>query len=852
MNLEHTKAKANEIAGNVRNAADSFFTEQGKRKRAEEAVERLRDANILQNITAPRSRTPINERVATAANSLGMRKAMSLADDAHATASSLQDADTFTPSTEEGKDMFGNDMFTTLDHPRTNQTAQNPLAGAMRYTDDDDLTGLDYQMQGWHSTPENDYWNRIYYDTEEAPADSAIYTDNSMSGNEELIRNPEYITWFDVANGDWLDENRGAPRQSQTAQNPLGGAMRFRTSYYDNSGVIDPRKRDTGTRRVYMGVDPDTGEAMFEDSPDNASWYIDNGTNDPEHRRSPYIQGSEILRLQDQGALPDLGITIDPYLAYDKTWLYDNTEFPMPWIADPETAAYYTSFDYGSMPAQWAANLTHHRELADREFGDDYDMTVDDVTVSGREFETNSQAYYNQVRYFMQYDPSRFMEPPEDGGYTAFVQTFYLPNANGDEEVHYGEITDLEPVDDTVCRIYFSDGLYEDVLIANVMPRDGYDENVNTDFFNRNAYMSPYPGDPSDLDGLNDPYISGESSGSPVVQYVPDMTFSDGQSLNYMQVETALGDIDYEGGQRNSSDNFQGDVDISYGDRNLSDVQAFGGNEFLDEEGLHLDPTMVGDTLAQSAPYMLPQTGIPVGVSQAATAAAYGLDPYSYNPFTGSYRLQRPAVDAYGNVYNDMNMEHSLISPLATAGMFLTERIAGNVGPSVAKSAVGKWVAKKPTMGRHAVGTLTNVTGEGVEENISGLTFEELQRNGALSWMANPTGDFDAYGNYVLDEDSPLSDRFANYADLQQRGNEFLGGAVVGGVMAIPQSVHDYRSGFQTSQNAHAYNVANGNVQPVYVRSDDYTEQQNEALERKIQALIQEAEQEELGTEEED
>ena len=762
-----------------------------------------------------------------------------------------RDEDDFTPSNEEGKDMFGNDLFTTLDHPRRNQTAQNPLAGAMRYTDDEDLTGLDYTVQAHQSTPEKDYWNRIYYDTEEAPKDSAIYTDNSMSGNEELIRDPEYVTWFDIANGDWLDENRGAPRQSQTAQNPLGGAMRFHTSYYDNSGVIDPRNR-TGDepRQVLVGTDPDTGDPIYSEEADNGSWYIDNGTNDPEHRRSPYIQGAEIMRLQDQGALPDLGFVVDPYLVYDKTWLHDNTDFPMPWVPDQETASNYAAFDYGSMPAQWAGNLTNHRELIGQAVGNDYDMTVDGTTVSGHEFDTNANAYYNQVRYYMEHDPSRFATPPDDGGYTAFVQTFHLPNANGEEEVHQGTIVDSEYVDGGILRVYFSDGLYEDLLYDQAVIGD----KVNDDFFNRNVFMEPYSGDPSDLDGLNDDYVNGDAE-SPTVQYVPNLTFSDGGSLNYMQVETALDDIEHEGGSRSTSNNFQGDVDISYDNRDMWDNRAFEGDEFFDEEGLHLDPTMVGDTLAQSLPYMAWQVGVPVGVSQAVSASAYGLDPYSYDPNTGSYRLIRPAVDAYGNVYNDMNMEHSIISPLATAGMFMTERIAGNVGPSVAKNAVRRWVAKKPTLGRAAAGHGVDIAGEGVEENISGLTFEELQRNGAIGWQANPTGQYDVYGNDVLDTGTSASDRLENYADLQQRANEFLGGAVVGGIMSAPQAAHDYRNGFNTSRLVNAYRNANGNIEPIHVTSEGYVERQNEAIENNIKAKMQEilaeqARQEEIEEEE--
>ena len=71
MNLEHTKAKANEIAGNVKSVASSFFTEQGKRKRAEELVERVKDNNILQDITASRNRTPVGERVSNTLSSNG-------------------------------------------------------------------------------------------------------------------------------------------------------------------------------------------------------------------------------------------------------------------------------------------------------------------------------------------------------------------------------------------------------------------------------------------------------------------------------------------------------------------------------------------------------------------------------------------------------------------------------------------------------------------------------------------------------------------------------------------------------------------------------------------------------------
>ena len=185
---------------------------------------------------------------------------------------------------------------------------------------------------------------------------------------------------------------------------------------------------------------------------------LDDGTPNYWQLTSDSMRGSQYLHYRDDLGMGGREGYIDPNLTYSKRREATNYGFIpfMPNEASYDEMVAQNLFDVPSRAGRVVANL---REYLTPDYGISFGRGNSRRTVSGRDFDKNAGAYNEQYRREYQRNPDKFMSKPEgDEPYTAMVRQYMIPNMNGDETYHYGEIVDATQVADGSVQLSFADG----------------------------------------------------------------------------------------------------------------------------------------------------------------------------------------------------------------------------------------------------------------------------------------------------------------------------------------------------------------------------------------------------------
>lgn len=557
---------------------------------------------------------------------------------------------------------------------------------------------------------------------------------------------------------------------------------------------------------------------------------VDDGTSyDYPHVTSLYMTGEQYLRYQALGMGGRPSDEIVPSEIYSKATESNDYGFT-PYLPDGTALSDQVITQAARVPHMLASNVGQLR--TNRPFFD-HDYTIiygdDQTEISGNDFDRYSTPYLTQIGYDMRFDMSKFLHPPQD---TDNYTTYVLHNdVNGED--HYGTMDAIYEFDDGSYAIEFSDGSVAAVdqgWINDHMDENGY-ISIDSDYVDINDTGTRI----RDLDSLNDEQsvINGQAQAG--VLYIPNLRLSDGTDMRYMDVR----DVAYDRHAWDTSDGVSYDFvnGLAKWDDDLADwleenVPVLGG--YLSEGIMGLPTNWIDNRPSRLSEYQLMIDGelnrnfdwannaidwtlgsIPISNRatawpssiSSATVSNYGIDQQTYNPETGSYggfvagNLDDEGNYSYG-VYNERGRRLSDASDRLRANNMLgnmvvpfTEEIVGPVGSDslILSKIFGKDpIANARTYPQLAAGLLSGMLGEGIEEDL-GYIFDEFTNYGYQGAFANPVG-YDNEGNPITDDlgheirdfDTPIGERLANLWDPSELVNNFIGGALVSGVMTAP------------------------------------------------------------------
>jgi len=240
-------------------------------------------------------------------------------------------------------------------------------------------------------------------------------------------------------------------------------------------------------------------------------------------------------------------------------------------------------------------------------------------------------------------------------------------------------------------------------------------------------------------------------------------------------------------------------------------------------------PGYTADLLFGSAPLFFAPTAWPQAISNAVSAAQ-GLDPRQYDRLSGTYSRYAGLGDVPDNPdeeREDYSSGERYLANILLSGLVpATERIAGGIGGS--GGFIGRPIQeymkknKAPGWARAAF----DVGGEGLEEVVASA-WENYQTSGWDNWFANPiyetdengnikidpvTGEpiekYDTSGHSIQDPNTSTLDRIANF--ISQAPENFLGGALLGGMLQAPRILSDRLNNtgyFEDQNNRYRYRV---------------------------------------------
>ena len=393
----------------------------------------------------------------------------------------------------------------------------------------------------------------------------------------------------------------------------------------------------------------------------------------------------------------------------------------------------------------------------------------------------------------------------------SFVDQYVIPDADGNETYHYGDVVgEITQNDDGTFNVAFSDGTSVD--ISEEYLDSIIDENDMVDFDSTPVPVSlvrdklPDEMVPEDYKTslLKAAY---ESGGSPLdyadVLYVPDMIMGDGSRVQLEDVLRLYYDQmgDEEGDQ---------DDDIKY---------DFSGGPlpFMTNKPSRLMQQELFDTSRENGPFDLTDLGdnlwdwtfgsIPISLpyfswlysGSNALRSLQGIEPQAYDGSLGYDWLNAGSYDKDGNyVYgvtgadgsrdDQQSDELRYINALGNLAVPLTERLAGDVGSDPFKKLFHSLnLPESPSLKQVVGHALLDAVGEGIEEVVGGPV-EEFTNYGTGMYtdqVLDENGDpmYDVAGHEIRDYDTDLSRRLENALDPNDIANNFLGGLGVDAYM---------------------------------------------------------------------
>ena len=649
---------------------------------------------------------------------------------------------------------------TTIPHER----GVAPAAGLDAQLSDEQLPDVD--------ASDRNFWGELF----DSPRESSLDPQMSLIGNtptndayvrDAIANGGDEDVLYDISHRDpWWEifgDLIGAGKRSGagTMVNLRGEAIAPHDDYRDS---YDPNKDSVGLESLAM---------------------IDDGsTYDYAHMTSDLMTGTQYIHYVEDLGMPGRPIgQIDPTKIYSKRRENVNYGFT-PFTPDSVALNQMAVNNVLDLPARIGSYVGGLRESITPDYTITYGSGDGRKTISGREFDRLSTPYINQMRW-------RY------GADTGQTYEFSIPSTDGTVRTALGEIVDSGYTGDTF-HITFSDGQTIDVdpeFIASAAQDDG---TLNLD------YRIVRPG----------------------VKDIPDLVMPDGTRIPYADVERLYFDTDIEDSKSNPDDD-----DISYGfmplglnrpsrlmqqelfTSNPNDERAFENLRNVPIVGdikKGFDPLSIVDWTLGSIPISFSSSLWSPWVYSAsnATTSITGADPATYNRDTDSYGLIAGYYDDDGNLHYGVTDQNGEIdqrrsdsmrfwNALGNAAVPLTENIAGNVGSDpfkrlLTRTGLLEALPSNPTLNQVIKHSLIDAAGEGIEE-IIGNIFDEFTTYGPEGMFANQAIDengipmYDVSNAEIRNYDTPLQDRFRNFADPAELGNAFAGGVGVSAAMsAIP------------------------------------------------------------------
>lgn len=477
---------------------------------------------------------------------------------------------------------------------------------------------------------------------------------------------------------------------------------------------------------------------------------IDDGSStNMANRTSNWMTGQQYIKYRNAG-IPGRDVNdIDPDATYSKVDEMQNQGF-VPYVPDEAARAQLLAAFDASTPAKLLNELAHARENLT-----DYTINYNDMDISGREFDDKATNYLNNAN--------------------ALYETFVESLANGNESFY----NNPDDAGEGAVPIKFSDAIWNiGGQDYNVRSRTDPDIDVGGDGIIRFSF--PDTGEtievadtPDGIDYLNTQrptFVLAENPDEAeawMATGINDLILNNGQRLNYNQVR----------------DIYNGEGSRDYGPFNIG-KPTYDVNAITEEGGAEDFLPWVTDLMLGSAPLFTIPTSIMQGFSNAAIASG-GVDPRQIDMEGESKRSHE------GGQTDDQYLGSIVGHAIQPA----TEQLMGRVG--ILKPFT-RFVLPKLTerlgerawmpLASHAAETL----GEGVEEIFPGQPVEDLQQNGFQNLFANDVLDengdvlYDRSGHAVKDSNTSFMDRLNNWA--QGMGENFAGGAILGGILGLPSA----------------------------------------------------------------
>lgn len=449
----------------------------------------------------------------------------------------------------------------------------------------------------------------------------------------------------------------------------------------------------------------------------------DDGTLRADSVKGQYMSGAEYRRLREEH--PELGGR--PLYLIDDTASYNKLD---------------ELRDYGFIP--YIEDEQQLRDWQDHQLANDFALLVTDFTNARDLYTSPTFKYKGQTidRDRLEYEARRYSSDFSNGAR-------YIMSVPLDDGSTYEFSTSLEPIGGYAFDASGENGEYP-ALADHPEYGEQFREIIADDpSISRDQFLIYYPDagvvlsfeDQEDIDN-NFPTIVGAT---------PD------RNLEYTQADGTIVSLTPEEFIDVITQLDNNTMPIDYGHLNIAKNASDGRDELSDMIVNHrIDDILpfTADLLLGSAPIMVPPyVSMPIASTEAMGLASAGLDTRLYNNRDNAYHRIAGTNPYTGE--NLMTGDRFLSNIGVTAGMPLTERLAGGIGGSggVLGRPVLRYLENRgaPWFASAAA----NIVGEGVEEDI-GTFFEDLQANGFGQLFANP--EYQAYvkdgnGDYVLDED---------------------------------------------------------------------------------------------------
>lgn len=552
---------------------------------------------------------------------------------------------------------------------------------------------------------------------------------------------------------------------------------------------------------------------------------IDNGrTMDYDHLTADKVTGEA---MQKYG---ELGMGGRDWWEYSPSSIYTKSDEAKlgfrPYLPDETSRANMAMSEWLDAPGDVVGALAGSRnalaDLIGQGYKINYDLDGDDSTtddiikIDGPDWEYRSKPYVDNMTRLFNFSPETFVNMPEGGKVhgapvSTLIHEYEMKDADGTTKYLHGSVDNEKSgwvpdgSGDYTFRLAFTDGQTID------MPDIQEGQDIDIPDPNYVPIERARGVLPENLDSLNDGVRAngyGSIYEAPVL-YIPDLVMDDGTRLTWDQVQNIYSD-------REVGDNPDTPLDdnVSYDVNFLNKPRRLMGeisNDFL--ENL---PSNAWDFTAGSLPISIDKIAWPVSVTSAVSNSLAGVDPGSYDPFTGSSQYLSADYDDEGHIsptYNDMQQ---VMNFAGNSLVPLTEQIAG---PVSGHSAI-EWLSGKSKPGSNVRQVLRDfglgMVGEGMEE-VVGNFFDELTNQGLAAYGAptNEDGErlldengepvrdengnykyVDVYGNpmeYMTDEtghvyqdrNTPIDQRLRNMLNLEDAKNALLGGALVDATMQL-------------------------------------------------------------------